>query len=77
VSDAFGNYMTRHFGTQFTHPFGVGHKTSYQQDATNLPIESFAEFYSATVTQCDSLKGIQDLLPESYKFFLEMLGAAV
>jgi hypothetical protein len=77
VSDAFGNYMTCHFGTDFTHPFGIGHKASYQKDATNLPIESFAEFYSATVTQSDSLKGIQDFLPESYKFFIEMLGAAL
>lgn len=77
VSDAFGNYMTRHFGAGFSHPFGVGHKESYQRDATNLPIESFAEFYSAMVTQSDSLKGIQAFLPESYKFFTEMLGAAV
>ena len=39
--------------------------------------EAFAEFFSATVTQSDTMKGIQDFLPESYKFFLEMLGAAV
>lgn len=82
VSDAFGNYMTRTYGAkyngkEFSYPFGVGHKASYQQDATNLPIEAFAEFYSATVTQSDSLKGIQDFLPESYQFFLEMLGAAL
>jgi hypothetical protein len=77
VSDAFGNYMTRTYGKDFSHPFGVGHAASYQMDATNLPIESFAEFYSATVTQSDALTGIKKFLPESYDFFLEMLGAAL
>lgn len=75
VSDIFGNYMTRHFGRDFTHPFGVGHKYSYQLDATNMPIEAFAEMYSALVTQSDALRGFQDFLPESYDFFLEMLGS--
>lgn len=77
ASDIYGNYMTRHFGDGFTHPFGVGHDKSYQLNITNMPKEAFAEMYSATVTRSDSLDGIKKLLPESYKFFLEMIGDAV
>lgn len=73
VSDIFGNYMTRCYGSDYAYPFGVGHSASYQRDIGNLPKEAFAEFFSATVTQSDSLKGIRDLLPESYDFFIEML----
>lgn len=76
VSDIFGNYMTRCFGPDYTHPFGVGHSASYQKDVSNMTKEAFAEFFSATVTQCDSLKGIRDFLPESYDFFIEMLEEA-
>ena len=75
ASDIYGNYMTRKFGRDFTHPFGIGHRYSYQLDASNMPIEAFAEMYSATVTQSDALDGIKAMLPESYKFFLEMLGS--
>lgn len=75
VSDMFGNYMTRHFGAEFAYPFGIGHKASYQMDGSNLPIEAFAEMFSAHTTQCDSLKGIQEFVPKSYAFFIEMLGA--
>lgn len=77
VSDIFGNYMTRFYGKDYAYPFGIGHKVSYQMNFANMPKEAFAEFFSATVTQCDSLKGIQDLLPESYQYFMEMLGDAV
>lgn len=75
ASDIYGNYLTRAFGRDFTHPFGIGHAYSYQKDASNMPIEAFAEMYSATVTQSDALNGIKAMLPESYKFFLEMLGS--
>jgi hypothetical protein len=75
ASDIYGNYLTRKFGRDFTHPFGIGHRYSYQLDASNMPIEAFAEMYSATVTQSDALDGIKAMLPESYKFFLEMLGS--
>lgn len=74
-SDIYGNFMTRHYGRDFTHPFGVGHGYSYQMDKENMPIEAFAEMYSATVTQSDALNGFKALLPDSYNFFLEMLGS--
>lgn len=75
ISDMFGNYMTRIYGDQYCRPFTIGHKASYQRDPENLPIETFAEMFSATVTQSDSLKCIKEFFPESYAFFEEMLGA--
>ena len=77
VSDIYGNYFSRSLGSGFAYPFGVGHKYSYQTDVTHMAKEAFAEFFSAMVTGCDSMKGIQDFLPESYKFFEEMLGSVV
>jgi hypothetical protein len=47
----------------------------YQSDSSRLPREAFAEMFSATVTQSDSLKCIKEFFPESYAFFEEMLGA--
>ena len=73
VSDIYGNYLTRAFGHGFAYPFGVGHEYSYQLNVANMGKEAFAEFYSAMVTGSDSLKGINDFFPESYKFFEEML----
>lgn len=76
VSDIFGNYMTRHFlHKDFAYPFGIGHEYSYQMDSSHMPKEAFAEMYSALVTQSDALRGLQDFLPESFNFFLEMLGS--
>ena len=75
VSDIYGNYLTRKFGKDFAYPFGIGHRYTYQLDVSNMPIEAFAEMYSATVTQSDALDGIKAMLPESYNFFLEMLGS--
>lgn len=76
VSDIFGNYMTRHFlHKDFAYPFGIGHDYNYQMDSSHMPKEAFAEMYSALVTQSDALRGFQDFLPESYNFFLEMLGS--
>lgn len=76
VSDIFGNYMTRHFmHKDFAYPFGIGHEYSYQMDSSHMPKEAFAEMYSALVTQSDALRGFHDFLPESYDFFLEMLGS--
>ena len=75
VSDIYGNYLSRNFGKDYSHPFGVGHDYSYQMNAANMPKEAFAEFYSALVTGSDSMVGIKDFLPESYKFFEEMLGS--
>ena len=77
ISDAFGNYMVRNYGSKYSHPFDVGHSASYQRDASHLPVESFAEFYAATVARGDELTGIKDILPESYAFFLEMLKGAL
>lgn len=75
VSDIYGNYMTRTFGKDYAYPFGVGHKVSYQNNPSNMAKEAFAEFFSAMVTGSDSMVGINDFLPESYKFFEEMLGS--
>lgn len=71
VSDMYEHFMVRHFGITF--PFGIGHGKSYALDPENAPIEAFAEMYSATVTQNDSLSTIKDFFPESYAMFEEML----
>ena len=75
ISDMFERYMVNNYGIQF--PFGVGHGSSYQRDANNTPIESFAEMFSATVTGSDSLGTIKQFFPKSYQIFLDMLGSVV
>ena len=75
ISDMFQRYTEQHYGIAF--PFDVGHDPGYFFMDRKLPCEAFAEMYSATVTQSDSLKGINDFFPKSYQLFLKMLGDAV
>ena len=59
--------------------FYFGHSTRYWKDGiiaginNNLATEAFAEMFSATFANPESLKIIQKYLPNSYKVFLEML----
>ena len=71
ISDMFEPYTVEHWGIDY--PFGVGHGKDYTMNKQNLPLETFAEMYSATVTQNDSLPTIREFFPESYKVFEEML----
>lgn len=75
ISDMFQRYTEQHYGIAF--PFDVGHNPGYFSIERKLSSEAFAEMYSATVTQSDSLKGINDFFPKSYQLFLKMLGDAV
>jgi hypothetical protein len=75
ISDMFERYMVKNYGIQF--PFGVGHGSSYHADSRNTPLEAFAEMFSATVTNNDSLPVIQKFFPKSYKIFEEMLGSVI
>lgn len=52
---------------------GFGHGKTYWNRDTTLPTEAFAEMFSATLTNPESLDSIKKYFPESYKIFLEML----
>lgn len=65
-------------------PFGCGHDVAYfrqhdiltgkyKQDMDKLGTEAFAEMYSATVSNPQSLAQIKHFFPESYKIFEEIL----
>ena len=53
-------------------PFGVGHGTGYWKARDNGK-EAFAEMYSASVCNPESLEQIKRFFPESYQIFLEIL----
>jgi hypothetical protein len=71
ISDMFQKYTVEHYAT--SRPFGIGHAYSYFNRDESLPTEAFAEMYSATVTNNDSLPVIKEFFPEAYKVFEEML----
>ena len=75
ISDMFQKYTVDHYAT--SRPFGIGHAYSYFNRDESLPTEAFAEMYSATITNNDSLPVIKEFFPEAYKVFEEMLGDAV
>ena len=77
ISDMFNQYMLNQFDIGY--PFGIGHRRSYwgsEYNLDNVASESFAEMFSATATQNQSLKTIKQFFPESYDLFIEMLGEA-
>lgn len=80
ISDMFEQYMIDKFDT--TYPFGVGHGKKYwaRDDAksphVSLGMEGFAEMYSASATQNDSLEAIKKMFPKSYAMFERMLEGA-
>ena len=81
VSDLFEQYMIDNYKTNY--PFGIGHGNNYwKRDKPETPyvslgMEGFAEMYSATVTQNQSLPMIKELFPKSYAMFERMLEEAV
>ena len=52
--------------------FVIGRGFNYRKKRDNGK-EGFAEMYSATVNNPDSLEQIKRFFPKSYKIFLEML----
>ena len=75
VSDMFQKYTEQHY--RIVGPFGIGHKSGYFRSDEHLPAEAFAEMYSATITQSDSLAGIKDFFPKAFKLFQKMIGDAI
>lgn len=51
------------------------HGNAYWKDQDNVPIEAFAEFYSAEVMDPDAVGLIEEYFPESKKVFDELVGA--
>ncbi|MDE5696598.1 MAG: minor capsid protein [Lachnospiraceae bacterium] len=68
ISDMFEPVMSE----KCSYPFGIGHGFNYWKKRDNGK-EGFAEMYSATVNNPDSLVQIKRFFPRSYKIFLEML----
>ena len=57
-----------------SYPLGCGHGKRYWA-THNVNTEAFAEMYSATISNPESLEVIKTYLPKSYNVFLEMLEA--
>lgn len=86
ISDMFDAYFSVNAGVEGA--FGVGHGRDYfstfQADGSSdikriiskkrLGTEAFAEMYSATMTQNQSLSVIKQFFPRSYEIFIRMLG---
>lgn len=68
ISDMFEPVMSK----ECAYPFGVGHGANYWKTRDNGK-EGFAEMYSATVNNPESLEQIKYFFPKAYKIFLEML----
>lgn len=68
ISDMFEPVMSN----GCSYPFGIGHGSNYWKNRDNGK-EGFAEMFSASVNNPDSLEQIKHFFPESYKIFLEML----
>lgn len=81
ISDMFNQYTLENYGISY--PFGVGHDNSYWRrpfngnEYGNVAVEGFAEMFSATATQNQSLSAIKEFLPESYAMFERMIGEAL
>lgn len=78
ISDMFCEYVITKWGNNYCYPFGVGHEPGYWTNIWwgehgALAKEAFAEMYSATMTANQSWLVIQEVFPESYKVFTEML----
>lgn len=56
-----------------SHPLGYGHGKAYHNKKGTAK-EAFAEMYSATASNPESLEQIKKYFPESYKIFEEILG---
>lgn len=54
---------------------GWGHGKSYWNDATNLPCEAFAEFFSASIANPESMRVLEQYFPKSRAVFDDILAA--
>ena len=54
---------------------GWGHGKGYWKDPTNLPIEAFAEFFSASIANPDSMRVLEQYFPKSRAVFDDILAA--
>lgn len=75
ISDMFERYSCK-VGTG-AYPFGAGHGTQYAKREGALAKETFAEMFSAEISNSGSLDAIKKYLPESYNTFHEILKEAV
>jgi len=71
IADMFDGYFSQ-YGVEYG--MGVGHGKKYFSRKANLPIEAFAEMYSATMVDGVSLPVIKRFFPKSYGVFEQMLG---
>ena len=80
ISDIMESYMLRNYGQRYSYPFGFGHGYRYYTYSDAPPEtshEAFAEMFSATVTDSDSLRTIKEFFPKAYSVFEEMLGSVI
>ena len=56
----------------YAYPFGIGHGKTYWNRRDNGK-EAFAEMFSATINNQESLEQIKYFFPKSYEIFLEIL----
>ena len=49
--------------------YQVGHSKTYYNDKDNIPIEAFAEMFSAEMANPNALKLIREIFPKSYEIF--------
>lgn len=72
ISDIFDGYLSVKCDLEWG--MGPGHGTSYFRTRANHPIEAFAEMYSATAVNGESLPVIKEFFPKSYDVFMKMIG---
>lgn len=70
VSDMFGPFAFKYFGE--SRPFDIGHDAEYAKTGDHAT-ETFAEIYSAHITQNQSLPVIKELFPETVNVYLQMI----
>ncbi|MBR0054644.1 MAG: minor capsid protein [Bacteroidales bacterium] len=72
LSDMFEPFSVQVCGIDY--PFGFGHGSSYASTPGKWAKETFAEMTDSAIASPDSLKLIQQYLPNAYQEYLTMLG---
>lgn len=82
ISDMFDRFSMLHGGDAF--PFGTGHGKDYylpvagdafyeRKGNERIAHEAFAEMFSASISQPESLRTIKKFFPRSYQMFLDII----
>lgn len=74
ISDMFDGYFSQ-YGVEYG--MGVGHGKKYFSSKSALAHEAFAEMFSATTTDNQSLAMIRQFFPKSYEIFCDMIRSAL